>query len=103
MQKKLRRSECEAINYDENSLGNGIVNMDLLTSFIQEFKCSQLLDKNICGGALATSVTNLGGLAQQLTAVCTRCSHQVSQDLSKRTLGKLVAFIIYIYIIILLF
>lgn len=63
-------------------LGNSLVNMNLLVTLINKFKCVE------CKGDLVVKVQDLGGLAQKIVAICSNCEHTVSQDLSEHTDGK---------------
>lgn len=85
----LTNTHIDSIVVDKSSLGNGIVNMDLLVNFIETFKCTNITRGNSCGGSLTASVKSLGGLAQNLSATCDICGHQTNQHLSNKTTGEL--------------
>ena len=70
------------VEVDQSSLGNAIVNLDLLVSFVEQFVCKD------CKGDLKVSVISLAGLAQQLEAVCELCEERKKQDLSNLVQGK---------------
>lgn len=83
--KKLRQDRNNAVisgvEVNSSSLGNALVNMDLLISFIERFKCT------ICQGSISVNSQNLGGLAQRLIAVCELCGANENQDLSNLLTG----------------
>lgn len=64
---------------ETDTLGNSLVNMDLLVPFLSEhMHCSE------CDSGLHVQICNLGGLAQKLEFRCTSCSFSQSLELSKR-------------------
>lgn len=82
--KKLCKSDTVVLP-ENPSLGNGIVNLDLLVNFLSTFRCPKIKYGRCCGGVLTVEVRNLGGLAQCLVTTCSSCKDTQQQALSSRT------------------
>lgn len=81
--KKLKLCTNNTDLQDNSDLGNSIVNMNLLVSFMRRFGCIE------CGKETEVTLKSLQGLAQRIVVTCKSpvCDKEFTQDLSNQTPG----------------
>lgn len=80
--KKIKLVPLTTLSATNDSLGNGIVNMDLLMQLLRKFPCLVCKANNVF-----VKLDNLGGLAQRFVLECESCGLATVQDFRKQLEG----------------